>query len=116
MCKGSEMFFFPSTADVYLCRAGRTQRGGRNSLLSYYVELNFDYFQKLLKIKNIPSHDTFSRVLRYTDFEALSGSLGEWPGRNFPEIYEKHQDKKALHLKMWRRKRSDFNGATLRLP
>lgn len=66
--------------------------------IAYYVELNFDYFRELLKIERIPSHDTFSRVLRYTDFEALSDSLGEWLRGNFPEVYEKYQDKKALHI------------------
>lgn len=66
--------------------------------IAYYVELNFDYFRELLKIEKIPSHDTFSRVLRYTDFKALSSSLGEWLKENFTEVYEKYQDKKALHI------------------
>lgn len=66
--------------------------------IAYYVELNFDYFRELLKIEKIPSHDTFSRVLRYTDFKALSSSLGEWLRENFTEVYEKYQDKKALHI------------------
>lgn len=66
--------------------------------IAYYVELNFAYFRELLKIEKIPSHDTFSRVLRYTDFEALSSSLGEWLKENFTEVYEKYQDRKALHI------------------
>lgn len=66
--------------------------------IAYYVELNLDYFRGLLKIERVPSHDTFSRVLRYTDFEALSSSLGEWLRENFAEVYEKYQDKKALHI------------------
>lgn len=66
--------------------------------IAYYAELNFDYFRALLKIEKIPSHDTFSRVLRFTDFEALSASLGEWLRGNFPSIYEKYQDKKVLHI------------------
>lgn len=66
--------------------------------IAYYVELNFEYFRELLKIEKIPSHDTFSRVLRYTDFGALSSSLGEWLKGNFPEVYERYQDKKALHI------------------
>lgn len=66
--------------------------------IAYYVELNFDYFRELLKIEKIPSHDTFSRVLRFTDFERLSGSLGEWLRESFPCIYEKYGDKKALHI------------------
>lgn len=66
--------------------------------IAYYVELNFDYFRELLNIEKIPSHDTFSRVLRYTDFKALSSSLGEWLRENFPEIYRKYRDKKALHI------------------
>lgn len=66
--------------------------------ISYYAELNFDYFRELLHIDKIPSHDTFSRVLRFTDFEKLSGTLGEWLRGNFPEIYERYQDKKVLHI------------------
>lgn len=66
--------------------------------IAYYAELNFDYFRRLLEIGKIPSHDTFSRVLRFTDFEALSVSLGEWLRESFPAIYEKYQDKKVLHI------------------
>lgn len=66
--------------------------------IAYYVELNFDYFKELLKIERIPSHDTFSRVLRFTDFGALSASLGGWLRESFPEVYEKYQDKKVLHI------------------
>lgn len=66
--------------------------------IAYYVELNFDYFKELLKIERIPSHDTFSRVLRLTDFEALSACLGEWLRENFPSVYEKYQDRKVLHI------------------
>lgn len=66
--------------------------------IAYYAELNFDYFRTLLKIEKIPSHDTFSRVLRLADFEALSVSLGGWLRGNFPEIYEKYQDRKVLHI------------------
>ena len=43
--------------------------------IAYYVELNFEYFRGLLEIESVPSHDTFSRVLRFTDFEKLSASL-----------------------------------------
>lgn len=66
--------------------------------IAYYAELNFDYFQDLLHIDKIPSYDTFSGVLRFTDFEKLSGSLGEWLRENFAEIYERYQDKKVLHI------------------
>lgn len=66
--------------------------------IAYYVELNFDYFKELLEIEKIPSHDTFSRVLRFVDFEALSMSLGEWLWGNFPAVYERYQDRKVLHI------------------
>lgn len=66
--------------------------------IAYYVELNFEYFRALLNIEGIPSHDTFSRVLRFTNFEKLSSSLGEWLRESFPDIYEKYQDKKVLHI------------------
>lgn len=66
--------------------------------IAYYVEINFEYFKELLGIETVPSHDTFSRVLRFTDFEALSTSLGRWLRENFPKLYEKHRDKKILHI------------------
>lgn len=66
--------------------------------IAYYAELNFEYFTELLNIEKIPSHDTFSRVLRFTDFEMLSASLGEWLRGNFPAVYEKYQDRKVLHI------------------
>lgn len=66
--------------------------------IAYYVELNFEYFRELLKIEKIPSHDTFSRVMRFTDFDMLSVSLGEWLRGNFPVVYERYQDKKVLHI------------------
>ena len=66
--------------------------------IAYYVELNFEYFRGFLEIENVPSHDTFSRVLRFTDFEKLSASLGEWLKESFPTVYEKYMDKKVLHI------------------
>lgn len=66
--------------------------------IAYYAELNFEYFSELLEIGKIPSHDTFSRVLQFTDFKALSSSLGEWLMESFPAIYEKYQDRKVLHI------------------
>lgn len=66
--------------------------------IAYYVELNFDYFHSLLKLNKVPSHDTFSRVLRFTNFEELSISLGVWLKENFPDIYERYEEKKVLHI------------------
>lgn len=66
--------------------------------IAYYAELNFEYFKKLLGIKTVPSHDTFSRVLRLADFGALSGCLGEWLRESFPAVYGKYQDRKVLHI------------------
>ena len=38
------------------------------------------------------------RVLRFSDFEAPSASLGRWLRENFPALYEKYQNKKILHI------------------
>ena len=93
--RGGQIPVFPFTADVYLCvLAGHSAA----IEIAYYVELNFAYFRTLLNIEKIPSHDTFSRVLRFTNFEMLSLSLGRWLRENFPELYEKYQDKKVLHI------------------
>lgn len=66
--------------------------------IAYYAELNLEYFRELLGVGGVPSHDTFSRVLRFTNFERLSVSLGEWLRESFPDIYERYQDKKVLHI------------------
>lgn len=66
--------------------------------IAFYVELRSDYFHELLGIKTIPSHDTFSRVLRFANFEYLSLSLGAWLRENFPDIYAQYAGRKVLHV------------------
>lgn len=63
-----------------------------------YVSLNFDYFHTKIGLKNVPSHDTFDRILRLTDFTALSICLDEWLRINYPQIYALYADKKVLHM------------------
>lgn len=66
--------------------------------MGYYAELNFDYFHELIGLESVPSHDTFSRILRLTDFEQLSLSLGKWLRENFPDICIKNEGMKILHI------------------
>ena len=66
--------------------------------VSYFVELNLEYFGKLLGIKSAPSHDTFSRIIRMTDFDALSAVLREWLRVHYPELYTLYNGKKVLHI------------------
>ncbi len=66
--------------------------------ISFFVELNLDYFKKLLGIKSAPSHDTFSRIIRMTDFDALSNVLREWLSVHYPEIYKLYNGEKVLHI------------------
>ena len=40
--------------------------------VQFYVEEHFEYFKNLIGLKQVPSHDTFSRILRLLDFEKLS--------------------------------------------
>ena len=66
--------------------------------ISYFVELNLDYFKKLLGINSVPSHDTFSRIIRMTDFDALSNVLREWLNAHYPEIYKLYNGERVLHI------------------
>jgi len=79
---------------IYAVLAGHSEA----TEIAYYAELNHEYFKELLGIEKVPSHDTFSRVLRFTSFENLSSSLGEWLRGNFPETYEKYGEHKVLHI------------------
>lgn len=79
---------------IYAVLAGHSEA----TEIAYYAELNQEYFRELLGVEEIPSHDTFSRVLRFTSFDHLTSSLGEWLRENFPEIYEKYGDHKILHI------------------
>ncbi len=63
-----------------------------------YVRLHYDYFKQKIGLEAIPSHDTFSRIMRLTDFEALSKSLDEWLRAAFPQIYTLYNDKKVMHI------------------
>lgn len=79
---------------IYAVLAGHSEA----TEIAYYVELNFEYFRELLGIEETPSHDTFSRVMRFTDFEKLSASLGKWLRERFPDICERNGGLKILHV------------------
>ena len=64
----------------------------------FYVEENFEYFQKMIGLKSVPSHDTFSRIMRITNFDNLASVLSTWLVKYYPETYKKYQEKKVLHL------------------
>ena len=66
--------------------------------IEFYVEENFEYFQKMIGLKNVPSHDTFSRIIRITNFDNLASVLSTWLVKYYPETYKKYQEKKVLHL------------------
>lgn len=66
--------------------------------IAYYAEINREYFRELLGMEEMPSHDTFSRVLRLTSFDRLSENLGKWLRENFPETYERYGGYKVLHI------------------
>lgn len=66
--------------------------------MEYYVELKFDYFKNLIGLNRIPSHDTFSRVLRYVNFDKLSEILNEWLDCYYPELVNRYGKYKILHV------------------
>ena len=63
-----------------------------------YVEFQFEYFNKLIGLKQVPSHDTFSRMLRLINFENLIEVLGEWLNTYYPEQVKMYKGKKVLHI------------------
>lgn len=79
---------------IYAVLAGHSE----GTEIAYYVELNLEYFRELLGIEKAPSHDTFSRVMRFTDFEELSSGLGKWLRSRFPDICERNGGLKILHV------------------
>lgn len=52
----------------------------------------------MIGLKNVPSHDTFSRIMRITNFDNLASVLSTWLVKYYPETYKKYQEKKVLHL------------------
>lgn len=56
--------------------------------MEFYAKTNLAYFQNLLKLKEVPSHDTFSRIFRLISALKLSSTIENWLDRNFPEQYE----------------------------
>lgn len=65
--------------------------------MEYYINLNFDYFKEEFGITSVPSHDTFSRVLRFTNFDKLSEILEEWLEEYYPELWRRYRKHKVLH-------------------
>ncbi len=66
--------------------------------IEFFVEEKFEYFQKLIDLKSVPSHDTFSRILRITNFDNLASILSSWLVKYYPETYKKYQNMKVLHI------------------
>lgn len=89
---------YPFAGLLLMCIYGVLAGNSEGTEIAYYVELNFDYFKELLGIEHVPSHDTFSRVLRFVSFDRLSASLGEWLVKTFPDICEKNMGLKILHV------------------
>jgi len=79
---------------VYAILAGHSNA----TEMEFYVELNYQYFKDLIQLKNVPSHDTFSRVLQLVDMEELANHIGQWISDNFPEICKKINGNKVLHV------------------
>lgn len=79
---------------IYAILAGHSEA----TEMEYYVELNFDYFKELIGLESVPAHDTFSRILRLTNFDVLSERLSEWLINYYPDLCKKYGDKKVLHI------------------
>lgn len=63
-----------------------------------YITYHFEYFHKLIGLEHVPSHDTFSRTLRMTNFESLANTLSEWLETYYPQQIAFYQGRKVLHV------------------
>lgn len=79
---------------IYAVLAGYSE----GTEIEFYANLNREYFKELLGIEKAPSHDTFSRIMRLTDFDKLSEGLGDWLREQYPDISERIEGKKILHI------------------
>lgn len=79
---------------IYAVLAGHSEA----SEIAFYAELNWEYFKEMTQVKRVPSHDTFSRVLRMVSFENLSESLEEWLEEMFPDLCSRYEERKVLHV------------------
>lgn len=79
---------------IYAVLAGHSEA----SEIAFYTELNLYYFKALLGIEKAPSHDTFSRLMRMVNFESLSVSLWQWLSEMYPDLCQKYNEKKVLHI------------------
>lgn len=68
------------------------------SEMEYYINLNFDYFKEEFGITSVLSHDTFSRVLRFTNFDKLSEILEEWLEKYYSVLCKRYGKHKVLHI------------------
>lgn len=79
---------------IYALLAGYSE----GTEIEFYANLNREYFKELLGIEKAPSHDTFSRIMRLTDFDKLSEGLGDRLREQYPDISERIEGKKILHI------------------
>ena len=63
-----------------------------------FVDANFKYFNQNFGLRSVPSHDTFSRVLRMIDVKNLASGLSNFLSEKYPEKYKQYGGKKVLHI------------------
>ena len=60
-----------------------------------FVDVNFDYFNKTFSLKDVPSHVTFSRIMRMLDVKTLASALSVFLAEKYPEKYAEYGGKKV---------------------
>lgn len=84
-------------ADVLLIAAMAMLSGSSSCTeMAFYARTNLAYFRDLLKLKDAPSHDTFSRVFRLLSIFKFSTVIENWLDRNFPEQYESYGGRRMI--------------------
>ena len=95
-CRGGVRYRY---ADLLLMAVSAVMAGHSEAVeMEYYVELNRKYFDELIGLETVPSHDTFSRVMQMTDIEELGRNIGSWIEENFPQACGKIGGFKVLHV------------------
>ena len=88
-----------SLADLHFMMICTILCGKRTAVdISYFIELHFGDFKKLLGIPGTPSHDTISRVFIFTDWSHLTKHLTDWFYENYPAESTLYQKMKVLHI------------------
>ena len=89
---------YPLRDIIILCCFGILSGFDNAVDIANYASENAEYFKQTFGINDIPSHDTFSRIMRLINFQYYASCLGEFIIKTYPANFKKYGGRTVTHI------------------